>query len=242
MCNLYNMTSSVEAIRAFVKVFEVDERRKTNWPPLPEIFPDYEAPIIRNTPAGRQLTTARWGMPTPRSVLDKGAMLKAAKLEAKGKPYDLAELKRMEKDFGVTNIRNTASPHWRRWLEVDHRCVVPMTRFSENAALPDGSHPPVWFALKQPLAFFAGIYVSNWESVRKVRDGLVTADLYAFLTTEPNAEVAPIHAKAMPVILRTAEEVETWLTAPREIALHLQRPLPDGSLRIVEDERATPLL
>ena len=51
--------------------------------------------------------------------------------------------------------------------------------------------------------------------------------------TEPNAEVGAIHPKAMPVILTTPEEVETWMTAPPDEALKLQRPLPDGSLRIV---------
>lgn len=39
-----------------------------------------------------------------------------------------------------------------------------------------------------------------------------TNDLYAFLTTEPNAEVGSIHPKAMPVILTTPDEVETWMT------------------------------
>ena len=37
----------------------------------------------------------------------------------------------------------------------------------------------------------------------------------------------------MPVILRSREEVETWLTAPTAEALKLQRPLPDGVLEIV---------
>ena len=37
----------------------------------------------------------------------------------------------------------------------------------------------------------------------------------------------------MPVILTAPEEIETWLTAPAEVALNLQRPLPDGALRIV---------
>jgi hypothetical protein len=58
-------------------------------------------------------------------------------------------------------------------------------------------------------------------------------DLYAFLTTEPNAEVGAIHPKAMPVILTTPQDVEAWMTAPPEEALKLQRPLPDGSLQIV---------
>ncbi len=35
------------------------------------------------------------------------------------------------------------------------------------------------------------------------------------------------------VILTTPEEVETWMTAPADEALTLQRPLPDGALRIV---------
>jgi len=69
--------------------------------------------------------------------------------------------------------------------------------------------------------------------VRKFREGETTNDLYAFLTTESNAEVGAIHPKAMLVILTTPEEVETWMTASADEALKLQRPLPDGSLRIV---------
>ena len=66
-----------------------------------------------------------------------------------------------------------------------------------------------------------------------MRDGETTNDLFGFLTTEPNDVVAPIHAKAMPVILTKPGEIETWLTAPAEEALKLQRPLPDGALKIV---------
>ena len=42
-----------------------------------------------------------------------------------------------------------------------------------------------------------------------------------------------IHPKAMPVILTTPDEVETWMTAPADEALKLQRPLPDRTLRLV---------
>jgi len=45
--------------------------------------------------------------------------------------------------------------------------------------------------------------------------------------------VAPIHAKAMPVILRTAEECDAWLTAGLAEALDMQRPAPDDALKIV---------
>jgi putative SOS response-associated peptidase YedK len=48
----------------------------------------------------------------------------------------------------------------------------------------------------------------------RAKKGETTNDLFAFLTTEPNAVVAPIHPKAMPVILTTPDEIETWLTAP----------------------------
>jgi putative SOS response-associated peptidase YedK len=37
----------------------------------------------------------------------------------------------------------------------------------------------------------------------------------------------------MPVILTKPEEIETWMTATLDEALTLQRPLPDGSLKIV---------
>ena len=151
-----------------------------------------------------------------------------------GLPSPIFALKGRNSDPGVTNVRNTTSPHWRRWLGVENRCVVPFTSFSENEALADGSHPPVWFALDESrsLAFFAGVW-TRCTSVRKVREGETTNDLFAFLTTEPNADVAPIHPKAMPVVLTTPEEIEIWMSAPSAGALKLQRPLPNGALRIV---------
>ena len=109
-----------------------------NMPVLPGVFPDYFAPVVRNAPDGvRELSMARWGMPSPAFALA-------------GK----------KSDPGVTNVRNVKSPHWHRWLGVASRCVVPFTSFSENEVLPDGSRPPVWFALEEsrPLAFFAGIW------------------------------------------------------------------------------------
>src|SRR5712671_5498557 len=208
MCTLYSVTKGQQAIRELAGVMR---DRTGNLPLMPGIYPDYRAPVVLNQPDGRELTMARWGMPSP-----------------------LASLKGRNSDPGVTNIRNVKSPHWRRWLGIEHRCVVPFTSFSENEALPDGRKPPVWFAFDEtrPLAFFAGLW-TNWTSVRKVKEGKTTNDLFGFLTTEPNKEVGVIHPEAMPVILTTRHEIDLWMTAPTEEALKLQRPLGDGALTVV---------
>jgi putative SOS response-associated peptidase YedK len=229
VCNLYSITKNQAAIIAFTRAMR---DLSGNLPPMPGVFPDYKAPVVRNAPDGvRELAMLRWGMPSSQLAQMEAAKKRAAKLEAKGKPVDFKELLRMEPDSGVTNIRNISSKHWKRWLGVENRCVVPFTSFSEFNKAHGGD---VWFAFDEsrPLAFFAGIW-TNWTSVRKVKEGETTNDLYGFLTTEPNAELAPIHPKAMPVILRTEDEVEAWLTAPTEQIIALQQPLPNGSLSIV---------
>lgn len=243
VCNLYSMTRSVDAMRKLFANFDAPE---TNLPPLPGIFPDYPAPIIRNQgPGFPALTMTRWGMPSSRKAILDAATKRADKLRAKGKEVDFDHLLRMEPDSGTTNVRNTSSAHWKRWLGVESRCLVPFSSFSEFNREAGGD---IWFAFGEdrPLAFFAGIWASQWTSVRKVRTGEETIDLFAFLTTDPNAEVGTIHPKAMPVILTTPEECETWMTAPWETAKVLQRPLPDGMLQIVargakRDAEADPL-
>src|ERR1700710_1558787 len=90
MCNLYAVTKGQQAIRELTRAMP---DRTGNLPPLPGIFPDYGAPIVREGPHGREISLARWGMPSPVFAL-------------KGK----------KTDPGVTNIRNVKSAHWRRWL------------------------------------------------------------------------------------------------------------------------------
>lgn len=238
MCNLYSMTTNVQAIREFVRTSRQwrENQNLGNFAPMPAIFPDQLAPIVRNTEDGVELAMVRWGMPTSSRELFEAAKRRAQKIRQKeGRDLDKDEfnaLLRMEPDRGVTNIRNTSSKHWERWLDVRFRCVVPFNSFSEFKADAGGD---LWFAFdaSRPLAFFAGIWAPQWTSVRKIREGEITTDLFAFLTTEANAEVKPIHPQAMPVILTTPEEVTIWLTAPWEEAKKLQRPLPNGLLTIV---------
>ena len=64
MCNLYSITTNQAAI---INLFRVINRYVGNLPPMPGVFPDYPAPVVRNTDAGTELVTMRWGMPPPPS-------------------------------------------------------------------------------------------------------------------------------------------------------------------------------
>jgi putative SOS response-associated peptidase YedK len=112
MCNLYSVTTNQEAIR---RLFGTAFDSAGNLPSMPGVFPDQEAPVVRNHEGGRQLIRMRWGMPPPKFG---------------GPP--------------VTNIRNLSSPHWRGWLKPASRCLAPASSFSDMRPKlirrPCGSH------------------------------------------------------------------------------------------------------
>jgi putative SOS response-associated peptidase YedK len=218
MCNLYNLTTNQEAMR---RLFRIGRDLFGNLEPSLDVYPDRPAPVIRTGADGdRELVALTWGMPSPPFVTN-------------GKP-----------DTGVTNIRNTTSPHWRRWLGPTSRCLVPWTKFCEWEDTKPKKRKR-WFAINddRPLSVFAGIW-TEWSgergSTKNPRPG--THQLFGFLTSEPNDVVRPIHPKAMPVVLTTAEEMDVWLRAPWEEAKHFQRPLPNESLILLPAEQDQPSL
>src|SRR5829696_8676118 len=120
------------------RAFEVSRDSAGNVPPLPAIFPDQMAPVVRTKDGERELLQMRWGFPAPPKV----------------------------GNHPVTNVRNVASPFWRAWLKPQYRCLVPLTSFSEYKDTKPRK-TPVWFALNKdrPLAAFAGIW-RPWAGVR----------------------------------------------------------------------------
>ena len=122
MCNLYNVTTTRDAVLQFTKAF----RDRAGWNEASfDVYPGYQAPIVRVAEDGqREIARATWGMPSPPAYV---------------KNYDP----------GVTNIRNVNSPHWRRWLGPTSRCVVPFTSFAEPdpaSKIEGGRVPNAWFA------------------------------------------------------------------------------------------------
>jgi putative SOS response-associated peptidase YedK len=173
MCNLYSITTNQAAIAA---LFRVINRYVGNLPPMPGVFPDFPAPVVRNAGNGRELTMMRWGMPPPPRT---------------GGPP-------------VTNIRNTSSPHWRGWLKPENRCLVPVNSFAEYAPEPNPETKKkdvVWFAINddRPLFAFAGIW-TEFRGDRGTKSKPVPGphNVYGFLTTAPNAVVEPIHPRRCP--------------------------------------------
>lgn len=210
MCNLYSLTKGQQAIRELARVIT---DLTGNLPPLPGIYPNRMAPIVRPGAAGRELLMARWGFPPPSIPGSKPR-----------NPY-------------LTNVRNTDSRYWRTYLtKPEHRCLVPVTSFAE----PDNNQGPksiwTWFAQDEsrPLFFFAGIW-REWEGDRgtKKAPDIGKHLVFSFLTTDASHDVSPVHSDATPVCLFDEDARERWMNAPWEEARDLQQPPPPGSLRIV---------
>jgi putative SOS response-associated peptidase YedK len=120
----------------------------------------------------------------------------------------------------VTNVRNLESPFWIGTLKhPELRCIVPVTRFQEWSG-EKGKKQQHWFDVpSQPVFAFAGI----WRDDGEMRS-------FAFLTTEANALIEPVHPKAMPLILHP-EDHAVWLSADWPQARRLVDPYPSQLMR-----------
>ena len=124
----------------------------------------------------------------------------------------------------ITNVRNLSSNFWRRMLnDPKNRCLVPVTSFCEWTGVK-GNKRKIWFSMKsEPLFAFAGLWRNTDNGPR-----------YAFLTCVTNSIVAPIHPKAMPVILKPVA-YEQWLKAEFREAIALAKPYDAHAMIINED-------
>ncbi len=219
MCNRY--ASEIRKAGLEREIYGFEEWSETRINPLLgnavlEVFPKSLGPVIRLRDDGaKEFVSMRWGLPGPPQF--------------GGAP--------------VTNIRNIKSAHWRPLLGTAHRCLVPFTAFSEyEDASPKGAKVIRWFApADRGVAYFAGIWrvwTGDYGSKKEPKEGEHT--LFSFLTTEANDLVRPVHAKAMPVVLRTKAEQEEWLSAPANDIEKIQgRVLPGDALDILSDDEAS---
>jgi putative SOS response-associated peptidase YedK len=194
MCNLFSITTNQAAI---IALFRVVNRYVGNLAPMPGVFPDYPAPVVRNTDTGRELSMMRWGMPPPPRT---------------GGPP-------------VTNIRKTSSPHWRGWLKPENRCLVPANSFAEYAPEPNPETKKkdvVWFALNddRPLFAFAGIW-TMFNGDRGTKSKPVAASFRLHRTVPAleggAASVRPqwVHEARRPLSGRCASRASTRRSARR---------------------------
>lgn len=208
MCNLYSMTRSRDEVRHW---FGVSDNRAAAFEPTNAIFPGYPAPIIRLAADGeRELAVQSWGF----VLLQQGRAPKR-----------------------VTNVRDDkilSSSFWKPSFE-QRRCLVPASSYCE----PKGEKPAIWhwFAINgdvsRPLFAFPGIWRTYTGPLKK--DGAnVTLDVFAFMTTEPNALTASINHERMPVLLSTNEQFDTWLKGSPKEAFELARQFPAEAMRIVQ--------
>lgn len=222
MCNLYSQTRSRDELRG---LFRISDNRAYGVEPMPAIFPRWVAPVVRLAADGeRELVPMTWGYP----LIRKGVAPKP-----------------------VTNVRDDTvltSPFWRPSFEA-RRCLVPASSYCEpDSNKPAGWH---WFALddavvggesprngsvrgeSRPLFAFPGVW-KRYKGPLKKEGPEVEVNVYAFMTTTPNALTATIMHDRMPVLLSEPEDFETWLTGSPEAAYRLVRTYPADRMRIVQ--------
>jgi putative SOS response-associated peptidase YedK len=141
MCNLYSITTNQDAISA---LFRVVNRYVGNLAPMPGVFPDYKAPIVRTGADGRELATARWGMPSSAHALMKTTARRCSRQPeisirllqsgpARPKPSMLLQV-------------IAAARHWAR-SPPDARCALGVNSADVQVWMPISERAPCYKAL-----------------------------------------------------------------------------------------------
>jgi hypothetical protein len=123
MCNLYSITTNQAAIAA---LFRVINRYIGNLALMPGVFPDYPAPVVRNTDTGRELSMMRWGMPPPRTggppvTNIRNAFAAPALLAEAGEPMPFA-VQQLRRKNSVSRLAWPGVFAWRNAVSSFVRC------------------------------------------------------------------------------------------------------------------------
>ena len=215
MCNLYSITTAVEAMR---NLFEVSAERDHlgNAEPLDAVWPKYPALVVRLAQDGeREMLPMSWGFLTAKTS------------KKTGKPIAPAAWNNARADKVVT------SGLWKDSF-LNRRCLILASSFCEAK----GRNPAryFWFGLMgdepRPPFAFAGLW-------RDFQPGLSESEArettHTIITTTANDVVRPVHPDRMPVILDPAD-YERWLNASADEAKALLRPFPAERMRIVAED------
>jgi len=203
MCNRFRAEAARDAIAGRMNATLRSEYGRL---PEPELFPRRLAWIAREDDGERILDTIDWGIP----------------LNMPGKRPGTTITK------WITNVRNLSSPFWRSALkDPARRCLVPFTSLTEPK-IGEGQ-ACWWFNLPSAeIAAFAGV----WRPYTIEHKGEPLSGVgFAFLTCEPNPLVAPLHPKAMPVILDPAD-YDRWLAGEYDDACALAQPFPSQLMSV----------
>ena len=214
MCNLYSITTAVEAMR---NLFEVAAERDHlgNAEPLDAVWPKYPAPVVRLAEAGgREMLPMSWGFLTAKTS------------KKTGKPIAPAAWNNARADKVATNGL------WKDSF-LNRRCLVPASSFCEAKGRSPARY--FWFGLAgdepRPPFAFAGL----WRDFQPgLSGGQAEETTHTIITTTANDIVRPVHPDRMPVILDPAD-YEQWLTGSADEAEALLRPFPAERMRIVAE-------
>jgi putative SOS response-associated peptidase YedK len=139
MCNLYRMTSNVQAI---AQMFAPLANAQVNLPAFHEVYPDRDAPVIVAAGGTRRIGTMRWGWPPFGDV-----------------KRPVTDIRNLSSPMWRAALADPA----RRCIVP----VTAFSEWSTAADPLTGRKRKHWFALKdQPLFAFAGLWRPTPEGAR----------------------------------------------------------------------------